>query len=56
MTRDWLSEARVLDAADPMKGFRGRFHLLKEGIYMDGNSLGLASVNTLESLERATEE
>ena len=56
MTRDWLSEARVLDAADPMKGFRGRFHLLKEGIYMDGNSLGLASVDALESLERATEE
>lgn len=56
MTRDWLSEARALDAADPMKGFRGRFHLLKEGIYMDGNSLGLASVDALESLERATEE
>ena len=56
MTRDWLSEARVLDAADPMKGFRGRFHLLKEGIYMDGNSLGRASVDALESLERATEE
>jgi kynureninase len=56
MTRNWLSEARALDEADRLKGFRSRFHLPKNGIYMDGNSLGLASVDALKSLERAAEE
>ncbi len=56
MTRNWLSEARALDEADRLKGFRSRFHLPKDGIYMDGNSLGLASVDALKSLERAAEE
>jgi len=56
MTRNWLHEARALDEADRLKGFRSRFHLLKDGIYMDGNSLGLASVDALKSLEQAAEE
>ena len=56
MTRNWLNEARALDEADLLKEFRSRFHLPQEGIYMDGNSLGLASVDALSALERATEE
>ena len=56
MTRNWLGEARALDEADRLKGFRSRFHLPKDGIYMDGNSLGLASVDALKALERAADE
>ncbi len=56
MTRNWLHEARALDDTDRLKGFRCRFHLPKDGIYMDGNSLGLASVDALKALERAAEE
>lgn len=42
---DLTSEAyaRALDAADPLAGFRERFYLPPERIYLDGNSLGLLS-------------
>jgi kynureninase len=35
-----LDAARALDAADPLKDFRGRFALPGGVIYLDGNSLG----------------
>ena len=35
--------ALALDAADPLRHFRERFHLLPGRIYLDGNSLGLLS-------------
>ena len=56
MTRNWLHEARTMDDSDRLKDFRSRFHLPQEAIYMDGNSLGLASVDALRALEKAAEE
>lgn len=37
------SEARALDAADPLASFRSRFYTQPGVIYLDGNSLGLLS-------------
>lgn len=37
------AHARRLDEADPLRAFRERFYLQPGRIYMDGNSLGLAS-------------
>lgn len=39
------AHARALDAADPMAMFRERFCLPEGQIYLDGNSLGLLSVD-----------
>lgn len=36
-----LAEARALDRADPLKGFRSRFHVPPGTAYLCGNSLGL---------------
>jgi kynureninase len=42
--------ALALDREDPLAGFRDRFHLLPDTIYMDGNSLGLLSRDAEASL------
>ncbi len=39
------AHAETLDAADPLARFRERFYLPESQIYLDGNSLGLLSVD-----------
>lgn len=46
-------KADALDAADPLRSFRDRFHLRKGLIYLDGNSLGALPKTTGESLTSA---
>ena len=53
MSGQGTEEARRRDGADPLARFRGRFHIPPGTLYMDGNSLGLASEDALASLERA---
>ena len=48
--------ALELDSKDPLAAFRERFCLLPGMIYMDGNSLGLLSKDSEESLTRVLEE
>ncbi len=48
--------ARKLDKADPLAGFRSRFYIPESTIYVDGNSLGLMSVDAEESLLRVVNE
>jgi kynureninase len=50
------SWATQKDEADTLKCFKNRFYLLKDSIYMDGNSLGLMSVDAESSLMRVMEE
>jgi kynureninase len=47
VTRD---RAQALDAADPLAGFRERFVIAGDQIYLDGNSLGRLPVATRERL------
>ncbi|HUC32032.1 MAG TPA: hypothetical protein VMS14_01440, partial [Ilumatobacteraceae bacterium] len=44
-------DALALDAADPLAGFRDRFHTPNpDVVYLDGNSLGMPPKRTIERL------
>jgi kynureninase len=49
------AHARSLDARDPLSSFRERFYLRDETVYLDGNSLGLLSVDAEASVLDALE-
>ncbi len=51
-----IENARQLDQNNPLSGFRQRFYLPDNKIYMDGNSLGLLSVDAEQSLLRVLDE
>jgi kynureninase len=48
-----LAAAEAADAADPLAGFRGRFHIPPGLIYLDGNSLGPAPEAALTEIATA---
>lgn len=45
-----------MDREDALAAFRERFYLMKDRIYMDGNSLGLMSRDAEKSLDRVIDE
>lgn len=47
--------ARILDEQDPLHSYRDRFYIQPDRIYLDGNSLGLASKNAEAALLDALE-
>ena len=51
-----LSEARALDADDPLRAFAAHFDLPDGVIYLDGNSLGPPPRRALEKLRAAAED
>jgi kynureninase len=51
-----LAQVTALDAADPMRGLRERFHLPAGVIYLDGNSLGPAPTAVFAELEHAARQ
>ncbi len=53
---DLFLRPRSLDTDDPLSGFRDRFYTPHSGIYMDGNSMGLLSVDSEKSLLRVLDE
>ena len=56
-TEDSIAHARRLDADDPLAPFRARFYLPPGApVYLDGNSLGLLSVDAEASVRRVLEE
>src|SRR3954454_21404437 len=53
---DDLTEARTRDARDPLASFRDRFYRRPGTIYLDGNSLGLASKDAEAALLAALDQ
>lgn len=51
-----LAAIEALDAADPLRAMRDRFHLPEDLIYLDGNSLGAASSAAYGEIEKAARE
>lgn len=53
-----LSESfsQSLDKQDPLAKFRERFHIPKDTIYLDGNSLGLLSKDSQQAVLRVLDE
>lgn len=50
-----LTEARALDAADPLAPYRARYFLPDGVSYLDGNSLGALAVTVPESIRQVIE-
>jgi kynureninase len=51
-----LEHADALDRHDPLRGYRDRFYVRTDRIYLDGNSLGLASRDAEAAVLRAIED
>lgn len=51
-----IEQARELDRNNKLAGYRKRFYLPEDKIYMDGNSLGLLSIDAEQSLLRVLDE